>query len=197
MADLFDQQLVDFRRQQQLQEDVEFDDTGSADEKAATELLERLKALPKESRRRTLQHFKGEYDNDDDMSYFQKSSRRETLYQPGTRGYQPDSVPQQQTTERTVYVSSQPQRLKPFSGKKKPAPGEVGYRQWRRAAMRLIEDADMQESRKKGLILTSLQGKADDIVDFHREQSLLQIMDSLDATYKHFVDGDDLLADFY
>ena len=96
----------------------------------------------------------------------------------------------------TVYVEQVPD-LQVFAAKSKPGDGEVDYRHWRRAAVRLIEDTAVSTARKKKSILDSLQGKAADIVDFHRNDSLKLVLELLDSNYKQLVDGDDLLADFY
>jgi len=96
----------------------------------------------------------------------------------------------------TLIVDHVPE-LPVFSAKPGPPEGEVDYRHWRRAAVRLKEDSSTSEVTKRKVILDSLQGKASDIVDFHRNDSLDNLLELLDSNYKLFVDGDNLLADFY
>lgn len=187
MADNLQEQFENFRRQQQQQEDVDF--LPSVEEMEEMDLLDRLRRLPTAARRRTLGAFYSEYVPDvPNTSMLQESSHRTT------QGYQPE-VPKDK--EKTIYVNTQGRKLKVFSGEKKPRSGEQDYRQWRRSAVRILEDEELSDSRKKKIILDSLQGKADDIVDFHRDENVSQILKILDANYKNLVDGDDLLADFY
>lgn len=189
------------------------------------DLSARLRKLGPAARRRTLELLRGEFEyNDLDFppSLLQEQpgstftmidataagkagSRRDTLYMPRIwkDSYvpsAPDMVQEIKTkgeSKTHVFVDTQVKKLKPFSGKKTPANGELDYRHWRRAAVRIKEDAEVTLTKRRKIILESLTGKADDIIDFHKEHSLTDIFEVLDANYKHMVDGDDLLADFY
>ena len=176
------------------------------------ELLTRLRNLPQASRRRTMETLRGEFHTNFPRDLFQEKpvftmesalkageDRRSTLYVPGgERGYQPDmQTAMGESHKPNIYVDTQVKKIKSFSGKKKPCNGELDYRHWRRSAVRVRDDTEMPESRKKKVIFDSLQGKADDIIDFHRDQTLSEIFSILDASFKYMVDGDDLLADYY
>ena len=98
---------------------------------------------------------------------------------------------------KQIVVENNYKTLRVFSAKPKPGSGEVNYRQWRRAAIRVVEDKELSAARKKRLILDSIQGKAEDVVDYSRDLPVLDIISLLDCNYKSVVDGDDKLADFY
>ena len=188
------------------------------------DLSARLRKLGPVARRRTLELFMGEFESDldfppsllqeqsgsnftmmDAVAAEKAGSRRDTLYKPRIwRDSYVPPAPDMMQEVRTkgeskthVFVDTQVRKLKPFSGKKTPANGELDYRHWRRAAVRIKDDAEVTLTKRRKIILESLTGKADDIVDFIKEQSLTGIFEVLDANYKHMVDGDDLLADFY
>ena len=181
------------------------------------ELYERLKRLPTTARRRTLDMFRGELSDDSQFPMFQdrrpvfnmsdaeRATRRDTIYRPsgGTAGYQPDydqiqgSQQVGESRKANIYVDTQVKKLKLFSGKQKPANGELDYRHWKRAAIRVRDDEDVSLSKRKKIIMDSLQGKADDLIDLYRDTSINNIMEVLDANFKMMVDGEDLLADFY
>ena len=63
--------------------------------------------------------------------------------------------------------------------------------------MRIVEDTEISSAHKKRIVLQSLQGKAEDSIDLHRDQSVDQILEILDKLYGSVADGSDLLADFY
>lgn len=200
-----------------LIQQLEDEDKAAAEE--ADELCERLRKLPQSARRKTLENFKGEF-ADFPPSLFQDpptfskqdadkaertgyDRRRDTMYIPGggTTGFQVKDASHKsavgESHKTNVYVDTQYKKIKFFSGKRNPGNGELDYRHWRRAATRIEEDEDMPVSKSKKIILDSLQGRADDIIDFYRDQSIHTILEILDANFKYMVDGDDLLADFY
>jgi hypothetical protein len=109
----------------------------------------------------------------------------------------PNSLGHSQTPKQNIVVENNYKKLKVFSAKLKPGSGELDYRHWRRAAVRVVEDEDLADSKKKQLVLDSLQGRADDIVDFSKHQSVYEILSLLDSNFKAMIDGDDILADFY
>jgi len=63
--------------------------------------------------------------------------------------------------------------------------------------LRIVEDTEISSAHKKRIVLQSLQGKAEDSIDLHRDQSVDQILGILDKLYGSVADGSDLLADFY
>lgn len=167
-------------------------------------LHQRLLKLPRERRRATMEAFQSKFAGDEDFTFSfpwtdplterQKELQRDT--QP--RGYQPPSaVEVGHETATKVVVENRYKKLKTFSAKPKPGPGEVNYRQWRRAANRLLENEELTGIKKKDIVIESLSGKAADLVDTIRDESLYTILDLLDSNYKKLVDSDDLLADFY
>lgn len=99
--------------------------------------------------------------------------------------------------ERHITVESSNKKLKCFSGKTKTPNGEVDYKHWRRAALRVVEDEDISESRKKHILLQSLTDVAEDSIELHRHLRSLELLEVLDKLFGTIVDGSDLLADFY
>ena len=189
--------------------------TPSSVEEEVDELHERLVKLSRKDRRRTMERLatfypdeglgsverppdvreknQGEYS----LSFVPKAisdDKYTSSFTTSTSGHRSGST---QNTRSNIVVENNYKKLKIFSSKSKPGSGELDYRHWRRAAVRVVEDEDLSRARKKQLILDSLQGKAEDIVDFSREQSVKDILDLLDCNFKALVDGDDLLADFY
>ena len=175
-------------------------------EKEAEELRRRLQRLKPEERRKTI-------------GLVSDLWKEEDPNEKGKMGYQPDQVSDQNTSviedgilkdyldavenlksdKKTpqIVVDSSYKRLKVFSAKPKPGQGELDYRHWRRAALRVTEDEEMSEAKRKKIVLDSLQGKADDLVDFSRDLPLKELLQLLDSNFKILVEGDDLLADFY
>jgi hypothetical protein len=179
-------------------------------EKEVDELHQRLKQLSKKDRRRTFEQLSilfpeetvggdGQQQPSPQMRKkqgehqfsFQGMSQKQTS--PSASNYADQSV----TNRSKIVVENNYKKLKVFSAKSKPGSGELDYRHWRRAAVRVVEDDDLSESKKKQLILDSLQGKADDLVHFTKNKSVHEIVDLLDSNFKPMVDGDDLLADYY
>ena len=88
-------------------------------------------------------------------------------------------------------------KLRHFSGSSKPGPGETTYKQWRRAAMRLLDDREMPRSTVKRVILQSLTGSAEDLIDSSRSCPVEEILVVLDKLYGPTAAGGDLLAAFF
>lgn len=96
-----------------------------------------------------------------------------------------------------ITVETSTKKLKPFSGRSRISNGEVDYKHWRRAALRVVEDSDLNEGQKKNLLLQSLTGIAEDSVDLHRHLHSADLLEVLDKCFRTTVDSSDLLADFF
>ena len=59
---------------------------------------------------------------------------------------------------RTLTFEPSARKLRVFSASSKPSNGEVDYKRWRRAAVRVAEDDELSEAHKRRVILQSLQG---------------------------------------
>lgn len=117
---------------------------------------------------------------------------------------QPQQQPQQQVLQvqhgleqRTLTVEPSTRKLRNFSGADKLGNGEIDFKHWKRAALRIKEDREISEAHKKRIVLQSLQGKAEDAVDLHRDQDVDVILQMLDKMFGSVADGSDLLADYY
>lgn len=97
----------------------------------------------------------------------------------------------------TLTFEPSTRKLRVFSASSKPGSGEVDYKHWRRAALRISEDEEISEAHKKRIILQSLQGEAEDAVDLNRDKSAAEIIAILDKLYGPVIDGRELLANFY
>ena len=101
-------------------------------------------------------------------------------------------------SKQTIVIQNTEKKLPRFSGSNPPSHGEVNYRKWQRAAIKLLAEKDLSEDKKKDAVLRSLQGKADDIIDVLRESlSAKGICDVLEAKYGNTIDGEQLLIEFY
>ena len=107
----------------------------------------RLKNVSVGKRRRTM----------DRMSRLLEAS--EDLEDPGERQGTPP-VPQmipQVIDQRTLTVEPSTRKLRNFSGSDKPSNGEVDFKHWKRAALRIVEDTEISSAHKKRIVLQSLQ----------------------------------------
>ena len=159
--------------------------SGGGDDAEMTEnewqgLRDRLKSVSVRERRRTF----------DRMAMIVGS---DVLPQP----LGPHQVMGQAVEPRMMTVEPSTRKLRNFSGADKIGNGEIDFKHWKRAAIRIKEDMEISEAHKKRIILQSLQGRAEDAVDLHRGQSVDQIVDILDKMFGSVADGSDLLADFY
>jgi hypothetical protein len=103
----------------------------------------------------------------------------------------------QRNTPTHFHVDTTPRKIKNFSGATKLGQGEVDYPHWRRAAIRILEDDELSEGRKKNILLQSLVGVAEDAIDLYRDSSSRALVRILDKLYGSTADGHDLLADFF
>jgi hypothetical protein len=94
-------------------------------------------------------------------------------------------------------VDNSQRKIKNFSGSGKLAPGEVDYVHWRRAAVRIVEDEELNENRKRSILLQSVTGKAEDEIDLFRELSTKKLVEMMDKLYGTTTDAHELLANFY
>ena len=94
-------------------------------------------------------------------------------------------------------VDTTPRKIKNFSGSDKIGGGEVDYKHWRRAAMRVLDDGEISENKQRLILLQSLVGTAEDSIDLHRQMSARGLVEMLDKLFGTLADGHDLLADFY
>lgn len=167
------------------------------DEKEFDEIMTRLKALSGEKRRRTLQRLSH------DMGESNVSSLSENPPPMASRtsrsGQSVGAVQANHSVSSTqnVIVDTTPRRIKNFSGASKIGGGEVDFKHWRRAAVRIVGDNDLTENKKRLLLLQSLVGEADDAIDLYRESCPNDLILILDKVYGTTADGHDLLADFH
>lgn len=96
-----------------------------------------------------------------------------------------------------ITVETSNKKLKPFSANAKLGNGEVDYKHWRRAALRVIEDHEISEGQKRNVLLQSLVGAAEDSIDLDRGLPCRELLDVLDKLYGTTVDSRNLLADFF
>ena len=159
------------------------------EEEDAEELMRRLQRLKPKDRRRTM----------DRLSTFMVSSG-ELQHEADKTAHTQFSMPSSQSSaplRQNISVETSSRRLKPFSGSVKLANGEVDFKHWKRAALRVLEDEELTAAHKQRLLLQSLVGKADDAIDLHRQHSSGAIIEILDKLYGSTADANDLLADFF
>jgi hypothetical protein len=174
------------------------------------DIREKMTTLNVRDRRRTVQQLSDLFLQDEDTRTKQSNDKpppRVSLPKPPSQGSispnPPAQVgifpqPQAQVSHSTPFSPLEySKKLKPFSGRLKPNPGELDYKHWRRAAIRVIEDIDISENQSKRIILNSLAHNAEDNIDPHRELTTTEIIEILDKLYGEIVDSGDLLADFY
>jgi hypothetical protein len=99
--------------------------------------------------------------------------------------------------EKTLMVEQSTRLLGVFSGSSKPGSNEVDFKHWSRAAVRISEDEDINETHKRRILLQSLQGEAADAVDLIQVNTSADIIDTLNKVYGTVTDGRDLLLKFY
>lgn len=119
-----------------------------------------------------------------------------SMMQPASTSYGGDSFEQGQGQVHYT-VDTTPRKIKNFSGSEKLGGGEVDHKHWRRAAMRVLDDAEISENKKRLILLQSLVGTAEDSIDLHRQMSAHGLIEMLDKLFGTLADGHDLLADFY
>jgi len=130
-------------------------------------------------------------------SPIQKPFEQATSPNPFISSPNPFLVTQPITSTSRITVETSSKKLKPFSGRSRISNGEVDYKHWRRAALRVVEDLDLAEGQKKFLILQSLTGLAEDSIELHRHLPSMELLEVLDKLFQTTVDGGDLLADFF
>ena len=116
---------------------------------------------------------------------------------PAGVGYHPGYSSVTQSDTKSLHVETSNKRLKVFSGAKKLVNNEVDFKHWKRSATRILEDSDLSEGQKKRIVLQSLTGVAEDLIDLNRGSSCEEIFEILEKLYGSTADGTDLLADFY
>lgn len=151
-------------------------------------LMTRLRGLGSGERRKTI----------DRLLMLEEQSKSEFLHSDKTKPKSP-ILPQssQDSKSSTIVVDTTPRKIKNFSGHDKIGSGEVDYKHWRRSAVRIVEDKELSESKKRLILLQSLAGIAEDAIDLHRESSPRYLIDVLDKIFGSTADGYDMLADFY
>ena len=161
-------------------------------EQEAEDLQKRLSKLSKKDRRRTIDRLAALYPEEGFGLFDKAPDVREKV--PGEYQFPLASKPRvekfaspsatstggqrsgtSQSSRSNIVVENNYKKLKTFSSKTKPGSGELDYRHWRRAAVRVIEDEDLPRAKKRHLILDSLQGKAEDLVAFIRDQSVTKL----------------------
>ena len=98
---------------------------------------------------------------------------------------------------KNIQVETTNKRLTSFSGNQKIGNNEVDFKHWKRAALRLLDDEDLKEAQKRRIILSSLTGTAEDLIDLHRALPTGEIVNMLEKLFGKTIDGFDLLSDFY
>lgn len=171
---------------------MEYDDTM---EKEMDELYESLKGMNAKDRRRTLFQFR-------------RSTDPETVENPDVRPKTPmvstgsldvsDGVnTRNHTTPTVITVDKGIRKIKNFSGSKHPSPGETDYKRWRRSALQIAYDPDLNANQKRNLVLQSVVGEAEDNIELVRDDTAIQIITFLDTIYGDTADGHDLMSRFY
>lgn len=162
------------------------------DDAAVQEVWERLGKLSDKDmavlKRKSLEKF-----GPAEQLEFRSSSHRGAS--TSTASHMVDSGPMSGNKRITVETSNK--KLKNFSGNAKLGNGEVDYKHWRRAALRVIEDWELSEGQKKNVLLQSLVGAAEDSIDLDRGLPCAQLLEILDKLYGTTVDSRNLLADFF
>jgi hypothetical protein len=126
-----------------------------------------------------------------------KEQQDRSLSSPAKYSFTVDSPsgPRAETTREKVLIDNANRKLKNFSGENKQ--GDTDFKHWCRAATRIIEETELSEERKRGIILQSLHGQAEDVVELHRKSSAAEIVKILEQFYGATYDPHDLLANFY
>lgn len=164
----------------------------SEEEEEMENLLARLQGLSSEARRKTMVELERLDDKTGKREEFSKSPRR-TSFQSS----QPMFDLSESRHQRSIVVDTTPRKIKNFSGSDKLGSGEVDFKHWRRAAIRIVEDQELSESRKRTVLLQSLTGLAEDAIDEHRNAAPRFMIDVLDKIFGSTADGRDMLADFF
>ena len=160
------------------------------------ELRKRMDKLSGKERRKTMEQFS--------MIFPEVQDVRPKSPQQGVQRslQQQQPVLQQQDfqaaqREGKITFETSNRRLKNFSALPKPASGELDYKHWRTAAVRVLEDVELPEVQRMRILLQSLVGSADDTIDPHRKLPALEMLKVLDKVYGSTENGGDMLADFY
>lgn len=169
-----------------------------AEEEEVERVWKRLEILTTASRRKTLDRLSAlmlESNSTEKGSGNAMNAQLDNA--PTGVGYHPGDSSVTHTDTKSLYVETSNKRLKVFSGAKKLANNEVDYKHWKRSATRILEDSDLSEGQKKRIVLQSLTGVAEDLIDLNRGSSCEEIFEILEKLYGSTADGTDLLADFY
>jgi len=156
---------------------------------------DRLEKLVQKDRQRTMLHMSTFFPEEDADTRPKHGSPPIHQQQQQQQQQAPDLQAAQREGRITFETSNR--RIKNFSALSNPANNELDYKHWRRAAMRVLEDADLPEAQKKRILLQSLVGGAEDTIDPHRHLATVEIMDVLDKVYGPTSNGGDMLAEFY
>ena len=160
------------------------------------ELRKRMDKLSSKDRRKTMEQFSMIFPEIQDVRpKSPQQGMQRTLQQQQPVLQQQDFQAAQREGKITFETSNR--RLKNFSALPKPASGELDYKHWRRAAVRVLEDDELPEVQRKRILLQSLVGSADDTIDPHRKLPALELLKVLDKVYGSTENGGDMLADFY
>ena len=160
------------------------------------DLVQRLEKLSEQDRRRTMGRLSAKFD----IGAVVVESTEEA-----SGGQNPSNVTVRDRSQSRVVPSvtnvtvehSGDKKLPKFSGRTPVPHGEVSFRNWYRAAERLVEDSALEEGSKKRILLRSLNDKADDIAELNRTKSVSEIVEVLSKNYGSMIDGEELLIEFY
>ena len=90
-----------------------------------------------------------------------------------------------------------PRKLRPFSGAKSPAAGELEYKWWRLQAVPIVDDPFLRDSEKKRVIIDSLIGEALEISSTIKATDTSKtLLDLLDKHFGDVADGFELYSRF-
>jgi hypothetical protein len=95
------------------------------------------------------------------------------------------------------YFDNTPKTIKNFSGSTTPGPGELTHRRWKRAVMAIIEDQTIREDVRRRIVMRSIIGKAEDLIQPYRQGSLQEIITMIDCTYGAVHTVEAMKSDFY
>jgi hypothetical protein len=99
--------------------------------------------------------------------------------------------------QNAPYFDNTPKTIKPFSGSDPPNTGELTHRRWKRAVISLIGDGSLKEEVKRRIVLRSIVGKAEDLIQGVINQSLNTIVGMIDCTYGRLQSAESRKAEFY
>ena len=94
------------------------------------------------------------------------------------------------------YFDNTPKTIKPFSGTSPVPNGELTHCRWRRAVTALDMDRSLKPEVKKRIVLKSIVGKAEDVIQSILEQPLKAIVETIDCTYGVIRSVDEMKSEF-